>query len=169
MSFRRSNFRGFTLIELVLVMVIIAIISVVVVPQLSGFSKGRKLSNEADRFLSVANWARGQAISRGVTYRLNIDENARRYWLTYMSDDGSTFANDDEQNLNFLLPEDLFIASDSKTQDGEYIEFQPSGRVTTVTIRLTNQTTGEEVDIGSLSATEILHVLNDAERQGVAL
>ena len=166
---RKSNFRGFTLIELVLVMAIIAIISAIVIPSLSGFSKGRKLSNEADRFLSVANWARGQAITRGVTYRLNIDENARRYWLTFMSDDGSTFENDDEQNLNFLLPEDLFISSDIKTQDGEYIEFQPSGRVTTATVRLVNQTTGEEVDIGSLSATEIFHVLNDAERQGAVL
>jgi len=164
----RSNL-GFTLLELVLVMVIIAILSAIVVPTLGGFSRGRKLSNVTSQLVAVANAARAHAMTDGVVYRLNFDINAKRYWLTVQQDDGS-FVNGDEQDLNYTIPDGIDIGTDVQTQsDGTYIEFQPSGRVTTATIRLIDSQSGQENDVGSLSATEIFHVLNDTERQGVAL
>jgi type II secretion system protein H len=168
MSRKRSNF-GFTLLELVLVMAIIAILSAIVIPSLSGFSRGRKLSNVTGHLIAVANVARAHAMIDGVVYRLNFDLNTKRYWLTVQQDDGS-FANGDEQDLNYTIPDGIDIGTDLPAQsDGTYVEFQPSGRVSTATIRLVDSATGQESDVGTLSATEIFHVLNDSERQGVAL
>jgi prepilin-type N-terminal cleavage/methylation domain-containing protein len=168
MSRTRSNF-AFTLLELVIVMALIAILAAIAVPSLSNFNKGRKLSNVTTQLIAVANSARAHAMTDGVVYRLNFDLGAKRYWLTLQQDDGS-FVNGDEQDLNYTIPDGIDIATDIPQQsDGTYVEFQPSGRVTTATIRLVDTNSGQENDIGSLSATEIFHVFNDTERQGVAL
>ena len=73
---------GFTLLEMILVMCIIAILAGVLVPSLSGFAAGRRTSNAATLVLSLANYARTQAVSEGAVYRLNFDDNARTVWLT---------------------------------------------------------------------------------------
>ena len=168
MSRTRSNL-GFTLLELVLVMAIIAILSAIVVPTLGGFSRGRKLNNVTQQLLAVANSARAHAMLDGVVYRLNFDINSKRYWLTLQQDDGS-FVNADEQDLNYTIPDGIEIGTDIQNQsDGTYVEFQPSGRISTATVRLVDTASGQENDVGTLSATEIFHVFNDSEKQGVAL
>ena len=73
---------GFTLLELVLVMCIIAILAGVMVPSLSGFAAGRRTTNAATTILALANYARTQAVAEGAVYRLNFDDNARTVWLT---------------------------------------------------------------------------------------
>jgi prepilin-type N-terminal cleavage/methylation domain-containing protein len=73
---------GFTLLEMILVMCIIAILAGVLVPSLSGFAAGRRTSNAATLVLSLANYARTQAVAEGTVYRLNFDDTARTVWLT---------------------------------------------------------------------------------------
>jgi Tfp pilus assembly protein FimT len=63
---KRLGCRGFTLIELILVMALLMIVLAVSAPQLQRFFKGRNLDSEARRFLSLTVYGHSRAISEGV-------------------------------------------------------------------------------------------------------
>src|SRR5256885_2775533 len=72
---------GFTLLELVFVLLLLSVIASIVVPPMRNFARGRKLSDAARDVVSATNYARSQAISEGTTYRLYFDLNNRQFWL----------------------------------------------------------------------------------------
>jgi prepilin-type N-terminal cleavage/methylation domain-containing protein len=80
---------GFTLIELILVMVIVTIIVAAVMPNMGNFIQGRKANDATMSILAMANYARTQAATQGYLYRLNVDTQSGRVWLT--SDQGGGF------------------------------------------------------------------------------
>ena len=63
-------------------MLIISIALAVAAPSMRGWGRSAKLRDETDQFLSITRYARTQAIATGTPYRLNVDSNAARYWLT---------------------------------------------------------------------------------------
>src|ERR1039458_2329776 len=89
MSPRSCKSSGFTLMELILVLVIIAIITAIVMPSVSAFSAGRSSNNTASQIIAMANYARTQAAAEGRIYRLNFDTTKGTYWLT--AQNGATF------------------------------------------------------------------------------
>ena len=81
LRFRQSNLRprgtrvrlrhsgggaGFTLIELIFVMVLLAIGAAMVAPAMASFYRGRLLNSEARRLLTLANYGQSRAIAEGV-------------------------------------------------------------------------------------------------------
>ena len=80
---------GFTLIELVMVLVIIAIVVGITAPSLGNFITARKLADAASQLAALAHHARNAAISEGRTYRLVVDESAGTYWVE--AQDGASF------------------------------------------------------------------------------
>lgn len=102
-----SNVRrtGFTLIELILVMLIVAVIMGIVAPSLRNFLYGRKTANAANMILALAHNGRSKAIMEGRTYRLNVDPNSGTYWLD--AQDGADFRElGTSSGQHFKLPED---------------------------------------------------------------
>src|SRR5437016_4959262 len=85
----RRNFRGFTLLELVLVMVVACLALAIVAPSLSRWSKGAQLRDAADQFVAITRLARARAVAESTTYRLNINSQEGTYQLTM--DNGSGF------------------------------------------------------------------------------
>jgi type II secretion system protein H len=165
MSTHRSNPKAFTLIELLVVLIIIAIVAAIAAPSLSGFGRGRRLDNAANQLLAVARWARAKSINDGVIYRLNLDVNGKAYWLTAQDDDGNFYSVNLEFGRTFSVAENINIATNIAPQaDGLYMQFQPTGRCDPSTIQLTDADSGDMVALGTLSATEVFHVLNDEER-----
>jgi len=73
--------KGFTLIELILVMTLLAIVLAVSSPALSKFFKGRGLDNESRRFLALTRHAQSRAVAEGVPMVLWFDAEARTYGL----------------------------------------------------------------------------------------
>ena len=53
--------RGFTLVELIVVMVLLLIVASMVAPRMSSFFRGRALSAEARRMLSLINYGQSRA------------------------------------------------------------------------------------------------------------
>jgi prepilin-type N-terminal cleavage/methylation domain-containing protein len=155
--------RGFTLFELVLVMMVLAVIMAMVAPKLAGTARGRRTSDAATQITSLAFYARSQAVTEGRTYRLNIDPSQGTYWLTMQ--EGPNFV--DPSNgwgiINHLPDGVRYAACDfPQRQDGLYSEFKPSGRIDPGYIRIVDED-NQVAEIACESATEIYRILRPGE------
>ena len=81
MSGRSRTSRAYTLLELVLVLAIIASTLAMAAPALSGFARGRRAEEAARQFVALTRWARSQAVTDGVAYKLVVDPAAGQWKL----------------------------------------------------------------------------------------
>lgn len=145
--------RGFTLIELIFVLVILSITAVFVAASMGRFFRGRTLNFEARRLLSLTHYGQSRAVSEGVpvilwinpadsTYGLSVqatfndvdgDLRAVKYTaepgLTLETPTGNPVAQSEDDDERLGLPEGLV-----------FIRFNPDGffdnsSVTKITIR----------------------------------
>lgn len=73
--------RGFTLVELLLVLALLLTVLGFAAPTLARFFRGRDLDAEALRFLALTRYGQSRAVSEGVPMVLWIDPEQRRYGL----------------------------------------------------------------------------------------
>jgi prepilin-type N-terminal cleavage/methylation domain-containing protein len=187
---RRNNpRRGFTLLELILVMVLLAVVAGIAAPSLRGFLHGRAEVNAASQMLALGQYARTQAIGAGQLYRLNVDALSGTYWLTIrrgqLDQDLSN-----EFGRRFTLPDGMKAEWEATTVTGtsiygtatptsgmnanaasttsiplvngavpNYFDFYPDGRVQAGTLKLTART-GQVFELGCKSETEPLVLLD---------
>ena len=139
---RRQN--GFTLVELVLVLLVLAVCAAIAAPSLSGFTRGRALPNAAQELMTSCNWCRVKALSDGVEYRLNFDKAAGKWWATKDDGSGANFVDcTEELGKEYLVPEGVTITSvdfrtlpDNVNDQSLFIAFRPAGRTDVATITL---------------------------------
>jgi prepilin-type N-terminal cleavage/methylation domain-containing protein len=102
--------RGFTLIEMILVMALLVIGVSFLTPHLSGFFRGRTLQSEARQMLSMVHSGQSRAISGGVPVILWFDKEKNQYGLEeepgYSDKDPKAESLDLDKNLKFEIPED---------------------------------------------------------------
>lgn len=72
---------GFTLIEIILVLAILAAVLAVSAPSLGRFFRGRNLDSEAYRLMALTRHAQDRAVTEGIPMILWLDLDARRYGL----------------------------------------------------------------------------------------
>jgi prepilin-type N-terminal cleavage/methylation domain-containing protein len=178
-----NTIRGFTLIELIMVMVILAIAVGAVAPTLRTFTEGRKTKDAASQIVGLAAYARTQSISEGRIYRMYFDATDRQYWLA--ADNGGSFgpptgdfgqkfatpANsrmqvDVTQAVTPLAEQDNLtqgMGSNQPKQDiNPYVQFLPSGRTDPVKIILTDSL-GTVIEIACQTPTEGFRIVPPAE------
>ena len=133
---QRSD-RGFTLIELILVMTMLMIVLAVAFPSLKNFFRGRDLDSEARRFLSLTRYGQSRAISEGVPMMLWIDARQGIYGLEtqtgYTDADGKAI----EFELDDELAVEVLTSATARTTRAQHavvglgnvpaIRFQPDG------------------------------------------
>jgi len=135
--------RGFTLVELLVVMVIASLAMALVLPSLSG-ARTRLELNSATRQLSAAlRHARSQAIARhaDVALVLNVEDRSYRY-----SDEPARYALPDTLNLKLLTSQSELVGSDSGA-----IRFFPDGSSTGGRIVLLADGTDQAIDVNWLT------------------
>ncbi len=153
---------GFTLLELLLVLLLLSLITAMVTPQLRNFAHGRDLGFTSTELVSLANYGRTQSIAEGRRYRLNVDQQNQVFWLTAQSG-ASAQGLQTEWGQRIYAPGTIRIETKLPThEDGQYITFFPNGRCEPASIRLTLEN-GNVAVVGSLSATETFHVLSPQE------
>ena len=154
----RASAGGFTLLELVVVMLLLTVILGMAVPSLRGFAAGSRARDAASQLVSLAQWAKARAAADSRVYRLNLDENT--YWFTMQEGDefiptGTDFGRE------FTLPPNLRLELVSTTPTA--LDFHPDGRTETVQVRLTDDKTGKVTVIASPSPAEPFRVLSAEE------
>lgn len=124
-----------TLLELVAVLVIVAVALAAAAPSLRGFAQSRQTASTARSLVSLAAWARAQAISEGRPYRLHVDVDERVYYVTARQ--GGTFAPiETSLGRTFDLSDQLTVEWDGpeEIRTRGYITFYPTGRLTPGTL-----------------------------------
>ena len=169
--------RGFTLMELILVLLILTVIVGMTIPSLRGPAAKRGIDECAGQLLALTQYARSQAVSEGVAYRLNVDAANGVYYLTRQ--DGPDFYElGHEFGRQFEVPEGIELQWDNAylAQQAElaaatgqvlpeqvaaavpYVEVRPSGRIDPALIRLTDRD-GEVTEVRCPSATETFRIV----------
>lgn len=115
---------GFTLVELLLVVMILATTAALVAPSFRGFYAGRQLADAAARLSVLLRRARTKAATEQLRVRLNIDPDSRIYWLTVEADPfgapGAFVPPGDAWGRRFTLPNGVQLSR--VTIDGEDAE-----------------------------------------------
>jgi prepilin-type N-terminal cleavage/methylation domain-containing protein len=101
---------GFTLLELILVLLILAVAAAMVVPSLSNFALGRSTENTAQQILNLALYARSQCVSEARTYHMNFDTTAGQIWLTVGNSSGVFQPPPNSFGQKYTVPKGMKIA-----------------------------------------------------------
>ncbi len=145
-------------------MMVLAVVMAMVAPQLSNTARGRRTGDTATQLVSLAYYARSQAITEGRSYRLNIQPSDGSYWITMQ--DGPNFV-DPANGWGTInrLPDGVRIAACDfpQHQDGVYVEFKPSGRCDPGYIRIIDDN-NQAAEIVCESSTELYHILAPGEQ-----
>ncbi len=143
-----------TLLELILVMMILSTVLAMAAPSLRGFFISRRGDDAAAQILAMTQYARSQAVSEGIIYRLNFDVQERTYWLTAQKA-GTYETLKTEFGRTFTISKDLVLELEDFAQEDRdtFLEFSPYGTVTPATIRLIDRK-GRTLEIACPTATE---------------
>jgi type II secretion system protein H len=131
----QTRCRGFTLIELMLILVLLTIVISLVIPSLARFFGGRNLDSEVRRFVSLTRYGQSRAVSEGVPMLLWIDPKAGSYGLQQEAG----YTDGDAKAQDFTLSEGLTInvgksgAKAPAAGKRQGIHFSPDGNIITAT------------------------------------
>lgn len=150
---------GFTLIETVLVLLLIALVLAMAAPSLRGWSRGTKLRDAADRFAAVTQWARMQAAAEAVIHRLEIDPSGGTYRVVRVV--GQVVEPvDGEFGRTISMPDGVSL---QLTTNSGAIEFHPTGRVSVASVRF-DADWGESVEVASRAPSQPFRMVTATEK-----
>lgn len=157
--------RGFTLIELIAVMAVLATVLALAAPTLSGFIRGRSLQEEARRFLALSRYGRSQAVSCSVPMELWIDPESGDYGLS----PAAGYELKDDKPIEWSLKDGLIFEMDHQAVRGEgraIILFQPDGSIDPDSLDRLSIRRGEEEAFEIRQAVDGLgYIIQDRETE----
>ena len=143
--------RGFTLVELIVVVAIVSVLAGMIAPRMYNLSGSARLRQSSRRFLATARYARDFAATRRCKCRLTIDTKEQGYTLTRQKDA--------EHDPNEFVPLEASLAKPQRLPDGlrfgslriepalprpqadanaDYIDFDPTGRADAAVVEITD-------------------------------
>ncbi len=117
---------GFTLVELILVMALLAVVAAFSAPSLARSLRQRNLDGEAARLLALSEYGRNEAISQGVPMSVWVDPKGQRMGV----EPKTGYEGDATRSREFELNADIHFELDRAATQGGVIEvmaFSPDG------------------------------------------
>jgi general secretion pathway protein H len=150
----RNRRGGFTLVELILVMIVVFTLATVVAPRFSDFFPSLQVRKSTEQLMAWARKARADAALTGARQRLLLDLASRKYWIEYEARpikepgkfvklSGSWSAETLPEAVTFELIEGA--ETDSSNSALRYVEFRPDGTCTDATVTLSNDVGDRQV------------------------
>ena len=130
---RARSAEGFTLVELIIVMTLLAIVAALSVPSLSRSMRQRNLDEEATRLLALTEYARNEAVSQGVPMIVWIDAKGQRYGV----EPKAGFDADEARRREYAMNPEVQVETDKAVSSGgvvEAIEFAPDGALISTSV-----------------------------------
>jgi type II secretion system protein H len=127
-----NSLRGFTLLELIVVMALLAIVLAFAAPRLSGFVSARNVEEESRRLLASTQYARSRAIDRAERTEVWIDLENRQYGVRPASPTESQADVEAERPVTFQLADKLTLQVDEQYEDDQRVArilFWPDGSI----------------------------------------
>jgi len=118
--------RGFTLIESIIVLTVLAIVAAIGAPKLSEALHRRTSSSAADQFVLTHSLSRSTALRYGRVAQLHIDASTRRFWI-----DVDTSANGIGQRATIANVRDVTGSGLSMTSTRTLLCFDARGMAST--------------------------------------
>lgn len=149
---RRAS--AFSLLELILVMLVLALAAALSAPTLSRFARGRETADAAAHLLAVIQYAQDRAIATASPHRLYVSAETNSYHIASRRD-GAIAPLAEEAGRTFSMPQTVTLTWDAapETEQRGYIQFDPDGGHDTVIFRVTGRD-GEVYTIGCDSPSE---------------
>jgi type IV fimbrial biogenesis protein FimT len=120
---RRS---GFTLLEVIIVMSLLAVVAGIGVPRLSAALRRRTMSTAADQFAAAHSLARATAVRYSRVAQLHVDASAKRFWV-----DADTSANEISQRSIIWYVRDFSETGLTMSSTRSLLCFDARGMVST--------------------------------------
>jgi prepilin-type N-terminal cleavage/methylation domain-containing protein len=145
---KRARRRGFTLVELILVMIVIFTLATIIAPRFTDFFPSLQVRKSTEHLLAWARKARSDAALTGTRQRLLMDSSKKKYWIEYearpIKEPGKFRLLSGSWGEGFLPDEVAFetidgAATDPSNSAVRYIEFRPDGTSTEATVILSNE------------------------------
>lgn len=157
---------GFTLLELVLVMVVLCAMMAIIMPSMRGFLTGSTSRDAVTQLLSMTHYARSKAASDSATYRLIVDPGSASYQLVVQEGEdfielGADLGQVTKLPLNTRI-EVLNYPSSSSPAGLSSIDFRADGSSDPVILRVINPSGGTTY-IGCPSPAEGFRVMSQQE------
>lgn len=149
----RASFRGFTMLELIVVVSILAIVTAVVIPVYGASVTAMKQRSARGDFVALVYFVQELAVRESREMRLYIDERERAYWIEGWESghgDDKVFAplKDRSQGSVRFFPESLTVdrirARSDRSKNIHYIAFFPNGACDRASLRLTGNHRGDD-------------------------
>jgi type II secretion system protein H len=155
---RRRSQSGFTLLELILVMLIACTAIALAAPALSGWRRGATLRNAAEEFIRMTRMARAKSVANATVCRIQIDTSKLDFFLTIQQGTEVVKVNDSMARSAVVIEGGRITISKIATgtniaTNAEMIEFYPTGRVEPARITLTDDS-GKTLEIECVSPAE---------------
>lgn len=136
MAGSRKQEQGFTLYEIVIVLIVLLVVSAVVVPSFTGFLPSVKVRKSGDELMALFSKARTDAVLTSRRFRVVFTKEPPAYRLEYEPDpmnEPSTFRRlSGDWGAKTEFPDGVSLstlegAEGSEVPGEEYLEFQPDG------------------------------------------